>query len=61
MWGTYHWFIEQIYFNAFQEFKKYFFISKLETFKKKAEWYPENQMFLARLNPQWGMNVNVKG
>ena len=28
---------------------------------KKAEWYPENQIFLARLNPQWGMNVNVKG
>ena len=28
---------------------------------KKAEWDPENQIFSARLNPQWGMNVNVKG
>ena len=28
---------------------------------KKDVWYPENQIFSARLNPQWGMNVNVKG
>ena len=32
-----------------------------DMWKKTFEWYPENQMFLARLNPQWGMNVNVKG
>ena len=38
-----------------------FLYKQVRDMQKKAEWYLENQIFLARLNPQWCMNVNVKG